>query len=84
MSANGITGMLFIVMSPLCNCVCKQFEVCWIITNICGGASYHTQGVIEVGGVLPLISLMTSAHVRVQEQVHVHVVSMISLFWNVC
>lgn len=45
-----------------------QFEVSWVLTNICSGTTYHTKAVVDAGAVPKLVQLLLSSDVKVCEQ----------------
>lgn len=45
-----------------------QFEVAWILTNICSGTTEQTRPVVEHGAIPKLVGLMNSPDIRVVEQ----------------
>jgi hypothetical protein len=44
-------------------------EVSWIITNICGSNTEHTDAVIDAGGIDLIMPLLSSSHSSLLEQV---------------
>lgn len=45
-----------------------QFEVSWVLTNICSGTTQHTKAVVDAGAVPKLVQLLQSPDLKVCEQ----------------
>jgi hypothetical protein len=45
-----------------------QFEACWALTNIASGESKHTQALVDLGAVSPLIGLLGAPTYELREQ----------------
>lgn len=58
----------FIQLLDRSDCTILQFEVAWILTNICSGTSEQTKKVVDNGVIPKLITLMASQDIRVCEQ----------------
>lgn len=58
----------FIELLDRSDCAILQFEVAWILTNICSGTSEQTKTVVDHEAIPKLITLMASKDMRVCEQ----------------